>query len=85
MTVQVLAADFRERRVRYDYLGTLIAGWQAMREHRQQRRIVVALSRLGPHLIRDIGLDPELVYEVLDGTWDEIDPASLVRHLPRDV
>ncbi|RCS24497.1 DUF1127 domain-containing protein [Phyllobacterium salinisoli] len=73
----------REKRVRYDVLGTLLMGWRAMRRHREERRELVALSRLGPHIIRDMGFDPEEVYMALNGSWDDIDPAKFQSHLPK--
>ncbi|HEV7278027.1 MAG TPA: hypothetical protein VGN80_17235 [Devosiaceae bacterium] len=40
----------------------------------QERRAMVRISRLSPHLIRDMGFDPDCLYDALDGTWDEICP-----------
>lgn len=84
MTTIELSAQFRKGRVRYDALGTLLAGWRAMRRHRQERRALVAISRLGPRLIRDMGFDPQQIREALEGSWNEIDPAILQRFLPWD-
>lgn len=70
-------------RVRYDLLGALQAGWHAFLERRRERRLLVEISRLPPHMILDMGLDPELVYEALDGSWDEVDPSSWQGLLPR--
>lgn len=78
-----LARASSGERVRYDLIGAFQAGWRAFLEHRRKRRVLVAISRLPPHIIRDFGLDPERVYEALDGSWDEVDPATLRRHLPR--
>ncbi|WP_159590804.1 hypothetical protein [Chelativorans xinjiangense] len=83
MSTTAISAKLRKERVRYDLLGTLLAGWRAMRLHRRERRAMVAISRLDPRLISDMGFDPELIYEALDGSWDEVDPARLLRHLPR--
>jgi hypothetical protein len=83
MTAIELSEEFRDGRARYDFMGTLLAGWRAMRRHRQRRREIVAISRHGPRLIRDMGFDPEEVYKVLDGSWDEVDPARLRSHFPR--
>jgi len=83
MTAIELSASFRERPIRYDFLGTLIAGWQAMRRHRRERRELVALSRRAPHVIRDMGFDPEEVYAALNGSWDEIDPTRFHSYLPK--
>lgn len=83
MTAFELSAEFREGHVRYDFLGTLLAGWHAMRRHRRERRALVAISRLGPRLIRDMGFEPQQIYAALEGSWDEVDPAKLQRFLPR--
>jgi uncharacterized protein YjiS (DUF1127 family) len=70
-------------RVRYDFIGALQAAWQAYAERRRERRMLIEISRLAPHVIRDMGLEPELVYEALDGSWDEVDPSSWRGLLPR--
>lgn len=36
--------------------------------------MLAGLSRLPPHLIRDMGLDPARVYDAVEGTWDEVNP-----------
>lgn len=68
---------------RYDFIGALGAGWRAFRQRRRERRTLIEISRLGPRVIRDIGLDPEQVYEALDGSWDEMEPLRLRWLLPR--
>ena len=52
--------------------------WNVMRR-RQERRAIVRLSRLAPHVIRDMGFDPDRIYEALDGSWDEVNPGQF-RH-----
>jgi uncharacterized protein YjiS (DUF1127 family) len=83
MTAVEFSSAYDPDRARYDLVGTLRVGWQAMRRHRAERRIMVRLSRLDPHVIRDIGFDPERIYEALDGSWDEVDPACFHSYLPR--
>jgi uncharacterized protein YjiS (DUF1127 family) len=46
--------------------------WGVALDRRKERRALVRLSRLPPHLIRDVGLEPERVYKALDGSWDEV-------------
>ncbi|MCT7375907.1 hypothetical protein [Chelativorans salis] len=82
MSTTAIFGEFRKGRVRYDFLGTLLAGWRAMRLHRRERRAIVAISRLDPRLISDMGFDPERIYEALDGSWDEVDPANFRLYLP---
>lgn len=72
-------ADFGPHRS--DLLATLLVGWRAMRRHRESHRALVALSRKPPRLLRDMGVDPERLYEMLDGTPDEVGPAYLSRLL----
>ncbi len=38
----------------------------------EERRTIVKLSRLDPHLIRDMGFDPAAIYGALEGSWDEV-------------
>lgn len=66
---------------RSDLAATLLVGWRAMRRHRENHRALVELSRKPPRLLRDMGLDPERLYEMLDGTPDEVGPAYLSRLL----
>ncbi len=83
MTAMELSREFREERVRYDFLGALQAAWRASVVNRRERQNLIVLSRLPQHVIRDIGLGPEEVYAALDGGWDEVDPAAYRSHLPR--
>lgn len=45
-----------------------------LRTRIEERRTLVRLSRLSPHLIRDMGIDPDDVYAALKGSWDEVGP-----------
>ncbi|WP_309084836.1 DUF1127 domain-containing protein [Chelativorans sp.] len=83
MSTIELFAEFHKARLRYAWPGTLQAWWNAMRRHRRERRTLVALSRLDQRILRDMGFDPEEVYEALDGGWDEVNPASIRPYLPR--
>jgi uncharacterized protein YjiS (DUF1127 family) len=83
MTAIEISRGFRRERVRYDFIGALQAGWHAFVERRRERHTIVALARLPRHVVRDMGLDPEQLYAALDGSWDEVDPASYRSHLPR--
>ncbi|MEX0955650.1 MAG: DUF1127 domain-containing protein [Rhizobiaceae bacterium] len=82
MTAIELSREFETKRIRYDFFGALQAGWRAFVAHRRERSTVIALARLSPRMLRDMGIDPERVYEAVDGSWDEIDPHRLVRILP---
>jgi uncharacterized protein YjiS (DUF1127 family) len=62
-------------------LHGLIAAWQAFRRAREQRRALATIARLGPHLIQDIGLDPETVRAQV-GVWEDLRPTGLLRLSP---
>jgi uncharacterized protein YjiS (DUF1127 family) len=40
------------------------------------RRTILSLSRLPPHLLRDMGFEPEAVYEAAEGDWRWIDASG---------
>jgi uncharacterized protein YjiS (DUF1127 family) len=46
--------------------------WVNFIARRQERRLMARLSRLDPHILRDMGFDPAAVYGALEGTWDEV-------------
>ena len=80
---------FEIRRERSDYgvlaaLGAAFAsGLTAFRDRRDERALMVELSRRSPRLLADMGLDADAVYATLDGSWDEVDPARWRRDLSR--
>ena len=84
MTAIDFSVKYHEDLTRYDILGALRAGWQAFARRRQERRAIVAISRLAPHVIRDMGFEPEEIYGALNGTWDEVDPVNFRILLPRE-
>ncbi|MCD7058288.1 hypothetical protein [Pelagibacterium xiamenense] len=44
---------------------------------RRERWALVRISRRDPRLIRDMGLDPEEVYDAVPTSWDERHPGRL--------
>ena len=58
--------------VRLNFWSAIRSGWNAYLAVRQRRRTLIALSRLPPRLIKDMGYDPDSVYRVLDSPWDEL-------------
>jgi uncharacterized protein YjiS (DUF1127 family) len=58
--------------VSLNFWNAIRSGWNAYLAVRQQRRTLLALSRLHPRLIKDIGYEPDSVYRVLDSPWDEL-------------
>lgn len=47
--------------------------WSHLRR-RRQRRLYARLARLSPHIIRDIGLDPDDVRAAVAGPFDPVVP-----------
>ncbi len=43
----------------HGYGGRLAAWWQAWRLRQQHRRTLTDLSQLNPHLLRDMGFEPQ--------------------------
>jgi uncharacterized protein YjiS (DUF1127 family) len=62
----------RQRSAANSSTHSLTELWRKFVRRRQEHRALVNLSRLPPHLIRDMGFDPERIYDALDGTWDEL-------------
>jgi hypothetical protein len=56
-------------------LDAVRAAWSKLREQRAERRAAAQVARLGPRLVADIGLDPEVVRP--DG-WDSVRPNPLL-------
>jgi uncharacterized protein YjiS (DUF1127 family) len=77
MTTAVFTEDFRATPRADVRLHGLMAAWQAFRHAREERRALGQISRLGPHLIRDMGLDPEAVREQVGG-WEDLRPTGLL-------
>lgn len=50
--------------------------WRSFLRRWQERRTLVRLSRLAPHIIRDMGFDPDSIYDEIDGSWDEVNPGK---------
>jgi uncharacterized protein YjiS (DUF1127 family) len=67
MATTDLAGRLRRRPARHGVADAVRDLWAAFLHRREERRTLVALSRLGPRAMRDMGLDPEQVYEALGG------------------
>ena len=55
--------------------NALRAAWRAYAAVRRQRRVMFALSKKSPRVLRDMGFDPEAVYQFCGHNWDKLDPA----------
>ena len=76
MTTMAINAVYCERPALKLTITIPVVFWVWL-ERRRQRRLYARLSRLSPHLIRDMGIDPEDVRDAVAGTWDEIDPGRI--------
>jgi uncharacterized protein YjiS (DUF1127 family) len=70
-TIDVFEATRSESPVHTGFFAQLLEAWQAYVRQIEEHRTIVKLSRLDPHLIRDMGFEPADIYAALDGTWDE--------------
>ncbi len=70
-TIDLFEANRSERPVRISLFAPLLEAWQAYVRQVEEHRTIVRLSRLDPHLIRDMGFDSADIHAALEGTWDE--------------
>jgi uncharacterized protein YjiS (DUF1127 family) len=70
-TIDLFEANRSERPVRFGLLTPLLEAWQGYVRQVEEHRTIVRLSRLDPHIIRDMGFDPADLHAALEGTWDE--------------
>ena len=54
-------------------LGAIADGIRLAVARVRYRRTVLELARFRPHLLRDIGFEPDAVYEAARGDWRAID------------
>jgi hypothetical protein len=52
--------------------AALAAAVQDIVDHHRERKLIVRLSRLPDHIVRDMGFDPVKVVDALDGSWDDV-------------
>jgi uncharacterized protein YjiS (DUF1127 family) len=62
-----------------DVSAALARLWRRTARRVEERRTLLRLSRLSPHVVRDMGFEPELIAEALEGSWDEVDLARYLR------
>jgi hypothetical protein len=72
-TIELNHANHSETTERQNLLVVLHDAFRAYVERRKWHRTVVRMSRLQPHLIRDMGFEPEAIYAAVEGGWDEVD------------
>lgn len=54
-------------------LAALLDGARAAIARLRYRRTIVTLAHFPPHLLRDMGFEPEAVYDAAEGDWRGID------------
>jgi uncharacterized protein YjiS (DUF1127 family) len=74
MTSIALPDSFAERSTTSP-LAALKNGAREAIERMRFRRAIVKLSGVSPHLLRDMGFEPEAIYEAADGDWRRLDAA----------
>jgi uncharacterized protein YjiS (DUF1127 family) len=78
MSAIIHAERFREQPRASRLLGTLRTGWDGFLRRREERRALLRLWQLGPHLVRDAGFDPEVVGAAVGGGWEDLRPSGLL-------
>jgi uncharacterized protein YjiS (DUF1127 family) len=82
MSTTLTAERFRGRSPAPIALDAVRDGWRALLRRREDRRALRRLWRLGPHLVRDAGLDPDEVRAAVGGGWEDLRPATLLLAAP---
>lgn len=72
MSVNESVLPYEAELNRLNVWHALCAGWRTYTAIRRRRRELLALSHLEPRLLRDIGFEPDTVYQALDGCWDQL-------------
>lgn len=62
--------SFTVRPVRHR--SALVEGIRTYLRERREHRLLAALARKPPHLLADMGFDPEAVHAAVDHGWDEV-------------
>jgi uncharacterized protein YjiS (DUF1127 family) len=60
-----------ETPVKAGVVGVVRSAWNEIVRHHRERRAIAHISRLSPHLIKDMGFDPQRI-NAAAGTWDGI-------------
>ncbi len=55
--------------------------WHAYRRRIEEHRIIVGLSRHDPHVLRDMGFEPDEIYDAVRNTWDEVPEQRRARNV----
>jgi hypothetical protein len=82
MAATLAAERFRDRSPAPAIPGVLVAAWRGFLRRREERRTLLLIWRLGPHLVRDMGLDPDALRATVGGGWDDLRPSGLLALAP---
>jgi hypothetical protein len=81
-TIESFGITYKEARIPRAEGGLwsgLIRSVSAIVRRSGDRRALVQISRLDPHIIRDMGFDPDAIYAALEGSWDEVEMGRFKR------
>jgi uncharacterized protein YjiS (DUF1127 family) len=60
---------------RTSVFAPFVEAWRTFRRRIEEHRVLVSLSRKNPRLLRDMGFEPDEIYDTVRNTWDEVPPA----------
>jgi uncharacterized protein YjiS (DUF1127 family) len=60
---------------RTSLFAPLVEAFAAYRRRIEEHRIIVRLSRHDGHLLRDMGFEPDEIYDAVRDSWDEVPDA----------
>lgn len=72
MTTLELNEPLREASRSSTGAGFITRLFRRWRQRREERATLMTLSRMQPHLLRDMGLEPGDVYDALDGNRSSV-------------
>lgn len=71
MAVFDVSTPIARKSVDFGFFGRILASLKAARRTRDERRILINLSRLDRRVLDDMGFDADAIYEAVDGTWND--------------
>ena len=75
--IETAHQDEPTRRIsaRTSLFAPLVEAFAAYRRRIEEHRIIVGLSRHDAHLLRDMGFEPDEIYDAVHDSWDEVPDA----------
>ena len=65
-------AHSRRIRARTSLFAPIVQAFAAYRRRIEEHRIIVGLSRHDAHLLRDMGFEPDEIYDAVHDSWEEV-------------